>query len=266
VVLVALYMLMGFGLNITLGLAGLLDLGFVAFFAMYTVGDEQRRVRLLACPPSCPCRLLAIGSGRRRRGGGAGRPATPTVAAVVGLGTFGPSSAVLRSARSPWLFFAFMFGAFLGLPVLGIRGDYLAIATLGFGEIIAILARSNLLIDVARRPAGRDATSQADHRPADHPLAGPDQIYYIALDLRGVVAFVAYRLRDSRLGRAWLAIREDEDVAEALGINLVQTKLLAYMLGAAFAGLGGALFAAHWSAPSSRASINLFVSINVAAA
>jgi branched-chain amino acid transport system permease protein len=95
-------------------------------------------------------------------------------------------------------------------------------------------------------------------------LAGPLQIYYIAIAAAFVVAFIAIRLRASRLGRAWLAIREDEDVAEALGINLVRTKLLAYMLGAAFAGLGGAIFAALLGSmfPS---SITLFVSINVAA-
>ena len=79
-----------------------------------------------------------------------------------------------------------------------------------------------------------------------------------------IIAFIAYRLRDSRLGRAWLAIREDEDVAEALGVNLVQTKLLAYALGAAFAGLGGAVFASLVGAVFPT-SINLFVSINVVA-
>jgi branched-chain amino acid transport system permease protein len=99
---------------------------------------------------------------------------------------------------------------------------------------------------------------------ATDALAGPIQIYYLALAAAAIVAFVAIRLRGSRIGRAWLAIREDEDVAEALGVNLVQTKLLAYMLGAAFAGLGGAIFAALIGAvfPS---SINLQVSINVAA-
>ena len=100
--------------------------------------------------------------------------------------------------------------------------------------------------------------------PPDHWLAGPNQIYYIALACAVVIAFVAWRLRGSRLGRAWIAIREDEDVAEALGINLIQTKMLAYTLGAAFAGLGGAIFASLVGSifPS---SIQLIVSINVAA-
>jgi branched-chain amino acid transport system permease protein len=78
---------------------------------------------------------------------------------------------------------------------------------------------------------------------AGHFLAGPNSVYYVSLACAAVIAFVAYRLKDSRLGRAWIAIREDEDVAEALGVNLIQTKSLAYMLGAAFAGLGGAIFA-----------------------
>ncbi|MEP7158723.1 MAG: branched-chain amino acid ABC transporter permease, partial [Chloroflexota bacterium] len=160
--------------------------------------------------------------------------------------------------------FAMAFGAFLGLPILGIRGDYLAIATLGFGEIVRILAGSNLMLPLLGGPRGIVNIPKPIDVPPTDPLAGPVQIYYIALVCAAIIAFVAIRLRGSRLGRAWLAIREDEDVAEALGVNLVQTKLLAYMLGAAFAGLGGAVFAALIGAqfPS---SINFFVSINVAA-
>jgi branched-chain amino acid transport system permease protein len=96
----------------------------------------------------------------------------------------------------------------------------------------------------------------------DSWLAGPNQIYYVSLVCIAVIAFIAVRLRDSRLGRAWIAIREDEDVAEALGINLVQTKSLAYMLGAAFAGLGGAVFAALFGSIQPT-SINIQVSILV---
>ena len=90
--------------------------------------------------------------------------------------------------------------------------------------------------------------------PPTNVFAGPVQIYYIALAFAAVVAFVAWRLRGSRLGRAWMAIREDEDVAEGMGVNLVQTKLLAYMLGAAFAGLAGAIFAGLVGSVFSRAS------------
>jgi branched-chain amino acid transport system permease protein len=224
VAVVALYVLMGLGLNITLGLAGLLDLGFVAFFAVgaYTVG-------LLTSTAEY------------------GIADWPFWAAV-------PVAVVL----------AMVFGAFLGLPILNIRGDYLAIATLGFGEIIRILAGSTLLQPILGGPRGIINIPKPIEVPPTSLLAGPLQIYYIALVAALIVAFVAIRLRDSRIGRAWIAIREDEDVAEALGINLIQTKLLAYMLGAAFAGLGGAIFAGLLGSmfPS---SIELFVSINVAA-
>ena len=183
-----------------------------------------------------------------------------------------------------------LFGLFLGLPILGIRGDYLAIATLGFGEIIRILTQSELLKGWIGGPRGILFIP----KPLDFaapgwlnglvegivaiPILGgliefigsqltllterQNQIYYISLACAAAIAFVAYRLRDSRLGRAWVAIREDEDVAEALGVNLVQTKSLAYMLGAAFAGLGGAVFAALFGSIISS-SIRLDISILV---
>jgi branched-chain amino acid transport system permease protein len=224
VALVALYVLLGLGLNITLGLAGLLDLGFVAFFAVgaYTVG------------------LL-------------------TSTAEYGIADWPFWAAVI-----PAVLLAMLFGAVLGLPILGIRGDYLAIATLGFGEIIRVLAGSDLLKFVLGGPRGILNIPKPLSVPPDNPLAGPNQIYYIALICAALIAFVAWRLRASRLGRAWLSIREDEDVSEALGVNLVQTKLLAYMLGGAFAGLGGAIFAGLIGSIFSS-SIQLQVSINVVA-
>jgi len=224
VALVALYILMGLGLNITLGLAGLLDLGFVAFFAVgaYTVG------------------LL-------------------TSTAEFGIAQW-PFWAAVPFA----VLIAMLFGAVLGLPILGIRGDYLAIATLGFGEIIRILAGSDLMKPFLGGPRGIINVPKPIDVPPDHFLAGPQQIYYISLLCAGIIAFVAWRLRDSRIGRAWVAIREDEDVAEAMGVNLVQTKLMAYMLGAAFAGLGGAIFAGLIGSIFAS-SISLQVSINVAA-
>jgi branched-chain amino acid transport system permease protein len=232
VALMAVYILMGLGLNITLGLAGLLDLGFVAFFAVgaYTVG-------------------LLTSTGE--------------------YGLFGwPYVFAIPFA----IIAAMLFGLVLGLPILGIRGDYLAIATLGFGEIIAILTRSELLKDFIGGPRGILAIPRPFEAPgwlndfvAEVPLFAPivdrqTQIYYVALACAAVIAFVAYRLRDSRLGRAWVAIREDEDVAEALGVNLVQTKSLAYVLGAAFAGLGGAVFASLFGSIISS-SIRLDISI-----
>lgn len=224
IALVALYVLMGLGLNITLGLAGLLDLGFVAFFAVgaYTVG------------------------------------------LLTSTAEFGIAQWPFWAAVPVAVLLAMAFGAFLGLPILGIRGDYLAIATLGFGEIIRILAGSDLMKGVLGGPRGIINIPKPIGVPPDHFLSGATQIYYIALMCAAIIAFVAWRLRASRLGRAWVAIREDEDVAEALGISLVQTKLLAYMLGAAFAGLGGAIFAGLVGSIFSS-SIQLYVSINVAA-
>jgi branched-chain amino acid transport system permease protein len=225
IALIALYALMGLGLNITLGLAGLLDLGFVAFFA---VGAY-------------------------------------TTALLTSTGELGIAQWNFFVAIPFAMLVAMGFGILLGLPILGIRGDYLAIATLGFGEIIAILARSDLLKDYIGGPRGilnvpKPLDSLGIDIPPDHWLAGPNQIYYISLICIVIISFIAIRLRDSRLGRAWVAIREDEDVAEALGINLVQTKSLAYMLGAAFAGLGGAIFVALYGSIISS-SINLNVSI-----
>jgi branched-chain amino acid transport system permease protein len=159
---------------------------------------------------------------------------------------------------------AMAFGAILGLPILGIRGDYLAIATLGFGEIIRLLVASDLLLPILGGPRGIVNIPKPINVPPNDPLAGPVQIYYIAIICAAIIAFIAYRLRGSRLGRAWLAIREDEDVAEALGVNLVQTKLLAYILGAGFAGLGGAVFAALIGA-TFPSDVNLQISFNVAA-
>ena len=227
IALIAIYALMGLGLNITLGMAGLLDLGFVAFFAV-----------------------------------GAYTTALLTSSGELGIAQWPFFVAIPFS-----MLVAMGFGILLGLPILGIRGDYLAIATLGFGEIISILARSDLLIDFIGGPRGilnvpKPLASIGIDIPPDHFLAGPNQIYYISLICIGVISFIALRLGSSRLGRAWVAIREDEDVAEALGINLVQTKSLAYMLGAAFAGLGGAVFAALYGSIISS-SINLNVSILV---
>ena len=215
IVLISLYILMGLGLNITLGFAGLLDLGFVAFYAVgaYTVG------------------------------------------LLTSYGPFGLQHVPFWVAVPIAVLVAMFFGALLGLPVLGVRGDYLAIATMGFGEIVRILAGSDFLSPFFGGPRGIIGIQKpclgtlGPFINVDTPrvcngfeLGTPQDIYYVAVISAIFIAFVATRLRESRLGRAWMAIREDEDVAEALGINLIQTKLLAYMLGAAFAGLGGAIF------------------------
>ena len=235
IVIVSLYALMGLGLNITLGFAGLLDLGFVAFFAVgaYTVG------------------------------------------LLTSYGIFGLQHVSFWVAVPIAVLVSMMFGAFLGLPVLGVRGDYLAIATLGFGEIVRLLAGSDFLAPFFGGPQGIIGIQKpclgtlGEFVRVDVPricngleFAGPKEIYYLAVASAILIAFIALRLQRSRLGRAWMAIREDEDVAEALGINLIQTKLLAYMLGAAFAGLGGAIFTVLVGSIFAT-SMQLIVSINV---
>src|SRR5215216_6669972 len=237
IVTVALFILMGLGLNITLGFAGLLDLGFVAFYAIgaYTVG------------------------------------------LLTSYGPFGLQHVSFWVAVPIAVLVAMLAGAVLGLPVLGVRGDYLAIATLGFGEIVRLLAGSDFLAKYFGGPQGiigiqkpcigtLDAFVRVDVPRVCNgiELGTVKDIYYVAVLSALLLAFVAWRLRESRLGRAWMAIREDEDVAEALGINLIQTKLLAYMLGAAFAGLGGAIFATLIGSIFAS-SMQLIVSINVVA-
>ena len=220
--LVGLYTLMGLGLNLEVGFAGLLDLGFVAFFAIgaYTVG------LLTTTGPLAVAHLSWW--------------AVVPIATVVSL----------------------MAGVFFGLPILRIRGDYLAIATLGFGEIIRLLVLSDFL-----RPwLGGSQGVLGIPKPVLGGLEfrGPQQLFYLTLVASALVAFVAARLRDSRLGRAWMAVREDEDVAEALGINTVNVKLLAYGIGGAFAGISGAIFAVMLGSVFPH-SFNVLISINVLA-
>jgi branched-chain amino acid transport system permease protein len=143
------------------------------------------------------------------------------------------------------IFMGVISGVILGIPVLKMRGDYLAIATLGFGEIIRILVLSDFLRPWLGGAQGIGKIPKASIFGFE--FAGPPQIYYLILAGCFLVAFISYRLRDSRLGRAWMAVREDEDVAQALGVNLVSTKLLAFATGAAFSALSGAIFASKLS-------------------
>jgi len=201
------------------GFAGLLDLGYVAFFAIgaYTMG-------VLTSPEL------------------AATPLTYWQALPFALGV------------------AVLSGFVLGLPVLKMRGDYLAIVTLGFGEIVRLLVLSDWL-----RP-WLGGTQGIQH--IAHPVIGPldfgsqQMLYYVILAGIVITTFIATRLKDSRLGRSWMALREDEDVAKAMGINHVTTKLLAFMSGAFFAGLGGTLFAAKLSSAYPQ-SFQFLVSINV---
>ena len=221
---VGLFILMGLGLNIVVGYAGLLDLGYVAFFALGAY--------------------------------------TMAVLTTTGGEITTNFQWTFWQAFPVAVFIAVVAGVVLGIPVLKIRGDYLAIITLGFGEIIRIMFLSDFLKPHLGGSFG--IVSVAPPTFGDLRLNTPQTLYYVILAGCLVALFVAYRLRDSRLGRAWKAIREDEDVAQAMGINLTSTKLLAFATGAAFGGLSGAIFASKLSTVYPHSFV-LLVSINVLA-
>ena len=216
---VGIFILMGFGLNIVVGFAGLLDLGYVAFFAIgaYTMG------------------LL-------------------TSTGDLGFGLpfwFALPFSVLAAALA---------GIILGVPVLRMRGDYLAIVTLGFGEIIRGLVVSDLLKPVIGGAQGIIKIGRPEI--LSFVFVQPQHFYYLILIGCLAALFISTRLRDSRPGRRWMALREDEDVAEAMGIHLVNTKLLAFAIGAALGGLAGGIFASRLASVFPH-SFNLLISINV---
>jgi len=144
--------------------------------------------------------------------------------------------------------------------VLKMRGDYLAIATLGFGEIIRILVLSDFLRPWLGGAQGAGKIPKASI--FGYLFVGPQQIYYLILAGCLLVVFISLRLKGSRLGRAWMAMREDEDVAQAMGINLVATKLLAFATGAGFSALSGAVFASKLGSVYPH-SFNVMISINI---
>lgn len=220
---VGLFLLMGLGLNIVVGLAGMLDLGYVAFFAVgaYTVG-------VLTSPISPRFDLEW-----------SWWAALPV--------------AILMSVVA---------GVLVGTPVIRMRGDYLAIVTLGFGEIVRILFLSDWLAPTFGGAQGVRNVPGIPVGVAEIRGSQPVGVLYFAFGLVLVAAWVSWALQESRLGRAWTAIREDETVAAAMGINVVRAKLNAFIVGAILAGLGGALFAAKVGSifPS---SFELLVSIIV---
>jgi branched-chain amino acid transport system permease protein len=253
-VLVGLYTMMGLGLNIDIGLAGLLDLGFVGFFAIgaYTV-------------------------------------ALMTTTSDLGLASVAAGQAVNQPFTSFWVaipvavLVSGVAGVILGVPVLRMRGDYLAIVTLGFAEIIRILVLSNFLQPLLGgaqgilnipKPGIEYVAAMMQSLPAwannifffwgstEGQIKDPLQFYYLIIVGCLLLAFIAWRLQNSRIGRNWIAMREDEDVAEAMGINLIATKLMAFGTGATFAGLSGAIFAAQVGSVFPH-SFGLIVSINV---
>ena len=217
------YILLALGLNVVVGYAGLLDLGYVAFYAIGAYSYA-----LLASPQ---------------------------------LGLHIPFWLVLPAA--PLL--AALFGVLLGAPTLRLRGDYLAIVTLGFGEVIRILLNNLDALTNGPRgvinidPATLDPTrlppkSVATARLLLYPplpelfhrlpltLSSPVQYYYLIVALCLAAIFFSSRLEGSRIGRAWAAIREDEDAAQTMGINKTTTKLLAFAMGASTAGFSGVIF------------------------
>jgi len=231
-ILAAAYVVMALGLNIVVGFAGLLDLGYVAFYALgaYTIGwfasdhfssvDGGEGFHVAAGEfasnlPGIHLNFLLI-----------------IVVAVVIVG---------------------IAGMLIGLPTLRLRGDYIAIVTLAFGEIIYRFAINGDEINFAegyKLTNGRQAISPIDS--IDLPFFAPFDsafslrpFYWFCLVLVGVVLLVNFRLRDSRLGRAWIAIREDEVAAASMGVPLVKTKLLAYATGAAFGGISGAFLGSY---------------------
>jgi branched-chain amino acid transport system permease protein len=206
-----LYVMLALGLNIVVGFAGLLDLGYIAFYA---VGAYL--YALLASPHfgiHLPFWMLL--------------PLGATVAAL--------------------------FGVLLGAPTLKLRGDYLAIVTLGFGEIVRIFLNNlNAPINITNGPQGVNKIDPIaiggfslgkTHEILGITVPSVHLYYYLFLALALLVIFITMRLENSRIGRAWVAIREDEIAAKAMGINTRNIKLLAFAMGASFGGIAGGLFA-----------------------
>src|SRR5579862_2821910 len=210
--LALLYVLLALGLNIVVGFAGLLDLGYIAFYAVgaYTYA-------LLASPQ---------------------------------FGIHWPFWAIIPIGAGV----AALFGVLLGAPTLKLRGDYLAIVTLGFGEIVRIFLNNlSQPVNITRGPqglAGIDPVriGSVDFSRSDSVLgvmvSGPMKYYYLLLALMFGIILVNVRLQDSRIGRAWQAIREDEIAAGAMGINTAHVKLIAFAMGASFGGIAGGIFSA----------------------
>ena len=207
-----LYVLLALGLNIVVGFAGLLDLGYVAFYAVGAYAYA-----LLASPHfglHLPFWVIL-----------------PLGAALAGL-----------------------FGVLLGAPTLKLRGDYLAIVTLGFGEIIRVFLNNlSRPLNITNGPQGVSRIDPfsiggfsfaKNEKILGFDVSGPMKYYYLLLLVMLAIIVVNVRLQDSRIGRAWEAIREDEVAARATGINTTALKLLAFAMGATFGGIAGGMFAA----------------------
>jgi branched-chain amino acid transport system permease protein len=241
-----LYIMLALGLNIVVGFAGLLDLGYIAFFAVgaYLTG--------LFASPQFAALLESIVN------------EYPVVGQSL-ITLMGPDIVANGIHLSVWAVVplaavvAGLFGALLGAPTLKLRGDYLAIVTLGFGEIIRIFMNNlNEPINFTNGPQGinlidpirifgvslaGEQGSNSTVMLGSFSMPSVNAYYFLFLALTIAVVFVTSRLQHSRLGRAWVAIREDEIAAKAMGINTRNVKLLAFTMGASFGGVAGAMFA-----------------------
>jgi branched-chain amino acid transport system permease protein len=247
-VVAAAYVLMALGLNIVVGFAGLLDLGYVAFFAIgaYTAayfasgfwvnaGDDMQGVAILAGGPASQLPGIHVNF----------------------LLVF-----VLAVAATT------VAGALIGVPTLRLRGDYIAIVTLAFGEIIGQVAANGRDIGFLGGTLTAGPINIGPIDKIDLPLVAPfDALdlrpwYWFALALVVLALVVCVRLRDSSVGRAWIALRDDEEVAATAGIPIARTKLLAYATGAALGGVSGAFLASYLSVVNSEQfqfSFSIFV-------
>jgi len=207
-----LYVLLALGLNIVVGFAGLLDLGYIAFYAVGAYAYA-----LLASPH---------------------------------FGLHLPFWVILPFGAA----LAAFFGVLLGAPTLKLRGDYLAIVTLGFGEIVRIFLNNlSRPVNITNGPIGVSRIDpftlggldfSRSERLLGLDFSGPMKYYYLLLAVLLAVIVVNLRLQNSRIGRAWEAIREDEVAARAMGINTRDIKLLAFAMGASFGGIAGGMFSA----------------------
>ncbi|WP_211445089.1 ABC transporter permease subunit [Collimonas humicola] len=241
-----LYIMLALGLNIVVGFAGLLDLGYIAFYAIgaYMTG-------LLASPQFASVLESFVNT----------YPAIGNFLVAI----CGPEIVQNGIHLSLWVIvplgaaLAGMFGAILGAPTLKLRGDYLAIVTLGFGEIIRIFMNNlNAPVNITNGPQGinlidpirifgvslaGERGSNATVQLGSFSLPSVNAYYFLFLVLCIAIIIISIRLQNSRLGRAWVAIREDEIAAKAMGINTRNMKLLAFTMGASFGGVAGAMFA-----------------------
>ena len=238
-----LYIMLALGLNIVVGFAGLLDLGYIAFYATGAYlaaifGSQQFAVILESFIDNYPAVgnfLVAVCGPEITKNG-----------IHLSVWVIVPFAAVIAGAA----------GALLGAPTLKLRGDYLAIVTLGFGEIVRIFMNNmNSPINFTNGPQGINmidpihvfGVSMAGEGGVvnfgSFSMPSVNAYYFLFLALCIAIVFVSLRLQDSRLGRAWVAIREDEIAAKAMGLNTRNIKLLAFSMGASFGGVSGAMFA-----------------------